>query len=309
LRHKYFDTVVHGFLSALHAAASRYDTVLFCNGINALACRFVGLFFSGTAVVINVDGLERNRKKWNALGRAAYAISERLSCVLADVVLTDAREIQRYYLGRYQVDAAFIPYGSDLPRPESTSVLDRLGLLPGKYLLYVSRFEPENNPEAVLSGFRQVPGDMKLVLVGSAPYSDGLIARLREMAEADPRVLMPGAIYGDGYQQLLSNAAVYIHATEVGGTHPALVEAMGYARPIVLHETPENREVAGETVLYFKASQPETLAEALSFLSENDGERRRLGDAAYRRAQRDYRWDGVTTSYEELFSQAVSSLK
>ena len=38
---------------------------------------------------------------------------------------------------------------------------------------------------------------------------------------------MPGAIYGDGYHELGSHCFAYIHATEVGGTHPALIEAMG----------------------------------------------------------------------------------
>ena len=38
---------------------------------------------------------------------------------------------------------------------------------------------------------------------------------------------MPGAIYGPGYHELQSHCFAYIHATEVGGTHPALIEAMG----------------------------------------------------------------------------------
>ncbi|MCC6129335.1 MAG: DUF1972 domain-containing protein [Acidobacteria bacterium] len=307
-RHKYLDTVVHGFLSALHAAARPYDAILFCNGINALACRLTRVLYSGSRVVINVDGLEKNRRKWNALGRIAYSVSERLSCVLPDVVLTDARAIHRYYRDRYGIDSVFIPYGSDLPRPDHTGVLSSLGLVPGRYVLYVSRFEPENNPDGVLIGYRQVPGETPLALIGSAPYSHGFISRLRELAAEDPRVRMPGALYGEAYQQLLANAMVYVHATEVGGTHPALVEAMGYGRPILLHETPENREVAGDTVLYYDAHRPETLARALSRLLGSEDERRRLGEAAFLKARRDYLWDDVTTSYEELFSRAVSDV-
>ena len=302
LRHKYLDTVVHGVTSGLHAAAQGYDAVLVCNGANALACRLPRLLGSGTRVLLNVDGLERNRRKWNRLGKAVYALSERLSCVLPDVVVTDAEEIRRYYQGRYGKASAFIPYGSDLPAPADFSILGRLGLEPGGYVLYVSRFEPENNPDAVVRAFRDVPGEARLVLVGSAPYAEGLIARLRAEAARDPRVLLPGAIYGEGYRALLASAAAYVHATEVGGTHPALVEAMGFGRPVLVHDTPENREVAGDAALWWDAHRPASLAPLLSALLGDAARREALGEAARRRAEARYRWDDVADAYEALLA-------
>lgn len=300
VRHKYLDTVVHTFVSGLHAASRGYDAVLVCNGINALTCRLPRLFGAGTRVVLNVDGLERNRRKWNLVGRLAYALSERLSCVLPDAVVTDARRIQRYYEERYGKASAFIPYGSDLPAPRARATLDRLGLDPGRYVLYVSRFEPENNPDAVLRGFKAVPGPTRLALVGSAPYADGLIARVQAEAALDPRVVLPGAVYGEGYRELLANAAAYVHATEVGGTHPALIEAMGFGRPLLVHDTPENREVAGETALYWDARRPETLTRALQVLLARPALAERLGAAARGRSLRLYRWEDVTDAYEAL---------
>ncbi len=300
LRHKYLDTVVHGVTSGLHAATEAYDAVLVCNGANALACRLPRLLGSGTRILLNVDGLERNRRKWNRLGKLVYALSERLSCVLPDVVVTDAEEIRRYYRTRYGKESAFVPYGSDLPAPRDLSVLGRLGLEPERYVLYVSRFEPENNPDAVVRAWRSVPGDARLVLVGSAPYAEGFIARLREEAAGDPRVILPGAIYGEGYRALLANAAAYVHATEVGGTHPALVEAMGYGRPVLVHDTPENREVAGSAALFWDAREPATLARQLSALLPDAPRREALGAAARRRAAARYRWDDVAAAYEAL---------
>ena len=300
VRHKYLETVVHGVTSGLHAATQAYDAVLVCNGANALACRLPRLLGSGTRVLLNVDGLERNRRKWNRAGQAVYALSERLSCVLPDVVVTDARAIRRYYLSRYGRESAYVPYGSDLPAPADRSVLGRLGLAPGRYVLYVSRFEPENNPDAVVRAFRGVPGDHRLVLVGSAPYARAFIALVREEAAKDPRVLLPGAIYAEGYRALLSNAAAYVHATEVGGTHPALVEAMGFGRPVLVHATPENREVAGDAALWWDARDPGSLARILAALLPDAARRAALGAAARARANALYRWDDVTTAYEAL---------
>ncbi|HBR56647.1 MAG TPA: glycosyl transferase family 1, partial [Blastocatellia bacterium] len=99
IRHKYLDTVVHMFLSAIDAAPKRFDAVLVCNAANAPFLPLITIF--GTPAAINVDGLERKRKKWNWLGRLYYAIGERASVSFATELITDARVIQDYYLTRY----------------------------------------------------------------------------------------------------------------------------------------------------------------------------------------------------------------
>jgi glycosyltransferase involved in cell wall biosynthesis len=302
VKRKYFETVVHTALSGLHAAAEGYDAVLVCNGVNALTCRLSRLLGAETRVVLNVDGLERNRRKWNAAGRLAYEVSERLSCVLPDVLVTDARAIRDYYREAYAQESLFIPYGSDLAEPSGTGTLERLGLSPGGYVLYVSRFEPENNADAVVRAYRGVPGATPLVLLGSAPYADAFVAAVKAEAAGDSRVLLPGAIYGEGYRELLANAAVYVHATEIGGTHPALLEAMGFGRPLVVHDTAENRETAGNAALYVNAARPETLSRAIAALLADPELRRHSGDAARRRAREHYRWDAVTDAYELALS-------
>ncbi len=304
IRRKYLDTVVHTALSGLHAAARGYDAVLVCNGVNALTCRFARLLGAPTRVVLNVDGLERNRRKWNALGRLVYAASERLSCALPDVLVTDARAIQAYYRDTYGQDSLCIPYGSDLPQPAGTAALDRLGLTPGGYVLYVSRFEPENNADAVVRAYRDVRGETPLVLLGGAPYADAYVASVKAEAARDPRVVLPGPVYGEGYRELLANAALYVHATEVGGTHPALLEAMGFGRPLVVHDTAENRETAGRAALYADAARPETLTRGIETLLADPVRRRVLGEAARRRALDLYRWDSVTDAYERALSGA-----
>lgn len=302
VNHKYLETVVHGLLSGLHAASEGYDALLFCNAINALACRLPKLLGASTRVLLNVDGLERKRRKWNAAGKLAYSLSERLSCVLADVVVTDAHAIRRYYEGRYRIRAAFAAYGSDLAAPTDPSPLAGLGLTPGGYVLYVSRFEPENNPDAVVRAYRDVPGSLPLVLLGSAPYASELIGRLRAEAALDPRVVLPGALYGDAYRTLLASARAYVHATEVGGTHPALVEAMGFGRPVLVHDTEENREAAGDAALYFRVEEPATLTGLLARTLGDDALLADLGRRARARAESLYLWEEVTTVYEGLLA-------
>jgi glycosyltransferase involved in cell wall biosynthesis len=294
---KYLDTVAHGFLSGFDAALERYDAVLVCNAINA-ASAFLPRLSGSTRVVLNVDGLERNRRKWNTLGKLAYRLSERLSTIVPDAVVSDARVIEAYYRQRYGFPSVFIPYGGDLPEPAGMEALDRLGLSPDRYALYVSRLEPENNADAVVRAYRDVPGDVPLVVVGDAPYARDYIAALR--SQADPRVLFPGAIYGEGYRQLLARAAVYIQATEVGGTHPALVEALGFGRVICYNASPENEEVAGGAALPFDVRRRETLAGLLAGVLDDPAAYSVWKDRARARVRERYLWDDVAARYEAV---------
>ncbi len=294
---KYLDTVVHGALSGVDAAFERFDAVLVCNAINAASC-FLPRLSGRTRVVLNVDGLERHRRKWSAAGKLAYRVSEWLSTVIPDAIVSDARVIQEYYRTRYGLESVFIPYGGDLPQPAGRATLDRLGLEPERYVLYVSRLEPENNALEVVTAYRDVPGRVPLVVVGDAPYAAGYIARLR--AAADPRVLFPGAIYGEGYRELLSSAAAYVQATEVGGTHPALVEAMGYGRVVCYNATPENEEVAGGAALPFDAREPASLTRLLRGILDDPAGHSVWKERARERTREKYRWDDVVDRYEAV---------
>lgn len=297
LRWKYTDTVVHTFLSVLHAAFRRYDAVLICNAANSLFAWIPRIF--GAVVVINVDGLERLRRKWNRLGRAYYLLSEYLATRLPHAMVTDARVIERYYRERYGAASTFIPYGAASDRPESRDTLDGLGLAPGSYFLYVSRFEPENNLHRVVAAFAKVRTDRKLVAVGDAPYARDYILTVRRAADA--RVCFPGAIYGKGYRELMAHAFCYIHATEVGGTHPALVEAMALGNIIIANRTPENEEVLGDAGILYRKNDVGDLARCLQEVADRPERYEPLRRAAAERARAHYSWDDVVDRYEELF--------
>jgi len=298
LRHKYLDTVVHTGVSTLHALTRRFDAVLMCNAANALFCGPLRL--AGTRVVLNVDGIERRRRKWNALGRGWYRASERLATWLPDEIVTDARVIEVYYRDRYDAASTFIPYGCDVGRTAGRATLDRLGLIEDRYFLYVSRLEPENNALAVIEAFERTDVPTRLVIVGDAPYARDYIARLRE--RAGPRVVFPGAVYGEGYRELQCHALAYVHATEVGGTHPALVEAMGFGNCAIVNDVPENRETAGDDALFFRASAPDTLSAVLERVASDAALVAEYRGRASARARARFSWDAVTDAYERVLS-------
>jgi glycosyltransferase involved in cell wall biosynthesis len=301
IRHKYLDTITHSLLSILHSLHRPFDAVLVCNAANAAFCWLPRLLHR--PVVLNVDGLERKRKKWNALARGHYRISEWLAGRAASAVVTDAVTIQDYFRQRYGRETVMIPYGGDMPRRPPGDILARLGVAPNEYYLYVSRLEPENNAHRVVAAFERLRSPRPLLVVGDAPYNRRYIENLR--STRDPRIRFPGAIYGDGYRELVSNAFCYIHATEVGGTHPALVENMAAGNLILCLDTPENREVLGDAGLFFPAEPPEEAAARLQEIEDHSERHAGLRTAAAERARQRYSWDRVTDDYLALFSRLL----
>jgi glycosyltransferase involved in cell wall biosynthesis len=223
-------------------------------------------------------------------------MSERLATWMPNAVVTDAHSIAAYYLEKYGRSSQMIPYGAEIGDVETADVLERIGLERRRYFLYVSRMEPENNALLVREAFEQLRTPFKLALIGDAPYAAEYIGRVR--ATSDPRVSIPGAIYGDGYRELGSHCFAYIHATEVGGTHPALIEAMGRGALTLYLDTAENAEVAAGAGLPF---QRDTLTQVMQrVLDMPETERESLRTLARERVRTRYSWDAVTDAYEKL---------
>ena len=298
---KYAETPVHAITSNIHAMFQSYDVALVCNAANSPFAWMLRI--RGIPVVINVDGIERKRSKWSLAGRLWYRLGEICSVLFASKIVADADVISEYYKERFKVNPAVIAYGHREVSRAPGAALKKFGLTEQKYILYVSRFEPENHPLEVVKAYRDVKTDLPLVMVGDAPYAKEYIELVKQTA--DPRVIFTGYQFGEVYEELLSNCAVYIQATEVGGTHPALVEAMGYGRCIIANDVPEHREVLDGSGVLYEKNNDASLAEKLNKILQSTSERESFAKKAKARAVHTYSWNNVTDAYENLLSSIV----
>ena len=298
IRHKYFDTVVHAFLSALYAVPNRFDAALICNAANAPFAPILRL--TGTPVALNVDGLEHKRKKWNWIARRYYLMAERLATILPNETITDARVIQDYYQARYAADSTMIAYGAEVERRPDPAVR-RWRVEPNRYVLYVSRLEPENNAHLVIEAFKRVRTAHKLLIVGDAPYAREYINDLKARAGRDKRIIFTGFVFGRDYRALRQNAYCYIHATEVGGTHPALLEAMGFGNCVLTLAAPENIEAVGDAGIPY--TDEKDLAEKLQRVLRDGSLVHSYRNRAQARVKGIYDWDYIVDQYEDLFAK------
>jgi len=295
---KFVETLSNALLALLDAVWRPFDVLLVFNSANSPLLLIPKLF--GKKVVLHADGLEWMRGKWGPVGKRYYRWAERVATKLAGEMIADSKAIQRYYEGRYGKAAHYISYGAELRTGKDPSILGRHGLEAGGYFLQITRFEPENNSLLLVKAFAKLDSNKKLVLVGGAKYPTAYSDEI--YAVKDPRVKFLGFIYDRKIlDELLGHCHAYVHGNEVGGTNPALLEAMAAGCFILARAVPFNREVLGEAGLYFKKDEKD-LAERLRWTLDHAVELPAFRQAAREEIKARYDWEQVVVDYEKLFA-------
>jgi len=304
ITNKYLDTLVHSFISSLHALSQRYNIALYFIAGNSPVTWIPRLV--GTRTLLNVDGLDWKREKWPPLAKKYIQFSEYLATKLPNIYLTDSYVVQSYYDTRYQSKPPYIPYGSEVEIISPGETLVNFNLEPRRYVLFVGRLVPENCAHHLVEAFHSLDTDLKCVIVGDAPYAEGYQAELRRLAGGDPRIVFTGYVFGKGYNELGSNATIFVESSGVGGTHPALVEAMAFGNCVVVNNTPENLETIGNAGLSYEGEkEAASLQEKLQYLLLNPQLVDDFRKKAKARALSCYSWEAVTDAYENLFKSLL----
>ncbi|MGI8824477.1 MAG: DUF1972 domain-containing protein [Chloroflexota bacterium] len=298
---KHLDTITHTSMSIGHALTQRYDVVVMCiSGNSPLA---IVPRMAGAKVVLNVDGSDWRRRKWGSLARAYIRASEWVATRAPNVTVTDSEVMQRYYLDRLGAVTECIAYGAELPEPTRSGKLQELGLRSRGYFLLVGRLVPENCAHHLVQAYERLLPPLRCVIVGDAPYAESYI---KELKRAGRHVDFPGYVFGDGYRELMHNAYATVLCSEVGGTHPVLVEAMSAGNCVVVNDTPANLEVVGDAGMPYSGTRgADGLYDVLRSLVEQPNIVDEYRWRACARASQCYSWEAVTDRYEDLFRRLL----
>lgn len=298
---KSLSTLSTGLVSSLHALGAKPDAALVLNVANGFW--LPTLKARGIKTIVNVDGMEWERQKWGNTAKKVFLAGAKFTARYADEIVCDSTEIQRRWTNEFDRTGIFIPYGGDAPRVHAG-----IGDLPAnKYALMVARFVPENTVGEFVTAAEKISRTNDVVIVGSSGYGGELESRIKTLSESSRRVHWLGHISDDDKLfSLWSNAGAYFHGHSVGGTNPALVQAMACGAPIVARDTVYNREVIGTAGLFCEPT-PSEIANAVLALLDDPDRQKQLGTAAAIRAASDYSWDEICRKYEATIHDVVSS--
>ena len=265
---------------------------------------------AGGRVFQNPDGHENWRRKWSALIRAYWKISEKYSVKYADMVVCDSRKIEEYIKEEYYAFApatVFIPYGSDVTPAtlndddkKYTDWLVSHNLVDRKYVISVGRFVQENNYDIMIREFMRSKINMDYAIITTDNEKYATEIQEKYNYKADSRIKFVGTVYDpELLAKIRERAVAYIHGHEVGGTNPSLLESMGKTKVNLLYDVDFNREVAEDAAMYWTKEEG-SLKGILDRIESVDAEK--LGKKAKERMKEGYSWTAVADAYEEVFS-------
>ncbi|SFM94139.1 glycosyltransferase [Thermodesulforhabdus norvegica] len=310
IKSKHLDTISHTFISTLHALKEKFDIYYFCIAGNSPVALMAKIL--GGVVVLNVDGSDADREKWETGAKAYIRFAERISGKSAHAVIADSHAVKRLYREHYKTPTVYIPYGANPWHRDrekgNTEVLKRFGLEHDGYILFVSRMTPENKADLLVKAFKKARTNLKLVLVGDAPYADDYRRYLDDLCAKDPRIVRTGYLWKDDYRQISSHCRFFVLPSTINGTRPVLLDQMAFANCVVVANNPAQQEVVRDCGVYFdKDLAEDSLAEKIELLTHDSNLVMACRDKAFRRASRVYSWDRITKTYEALFRKLTRS--
>jgi glycosyltransferase involved in cell wall biosynthesis len=308
IRSKNLSTICHAFLSTLHVMFRKVDVVHYFTTGATLFAPLPRLM--GKKVVCSVDGTDWQRAKWGRWARRYLRFSERLAVRFCHGLISDSKDVMNYYRQAYGASSSCIAYGIREPQPPAAGVpvdstLERFGLQKRDYVLFVGRLVPENNVHQLIQAFEKTKTDKKLVIVGDDPWEQAYVRSLK--SSSDARIVFTGGVYGAGYAELQQGAYLFVLPDEVGGTHPALVEAMGFGNCVLVNDTPSNLEVIADAGFSYRGKDGAAeLQIRLQSLLDAPDLVEDYGRKARQRAREHYRWEDVVVQHVLLYQQIMA---
>jgi glycosyltransferase involved in cell wall biosynthesis len=289
-------SIIYDFISIIHALFVA-DTLVILGVSGGLLLPLVRLF-TRKKIIVNIDGLEWRRAKWNKFAKKFLRFSERVAVRWSHADITDNEAIKRYTSIHYQTLSQLIEYGADhAKKVEITEAYSKkYSFIHQPYAFKVARIEPENNIHVVLETFASL--SQKLVIVGNWEASE-YGKKLKDTYKKCQNIYIIDPIYNQTELDVLrSNCLLYVHGHSAGGTNPSLVEAMYLALPVLAFDCAYNRATTEGKALYFKDSRELAQLIKTNSISEIMEMKSAMREIALER----YTWHKIATKYKQLIN-------
>jgi glycosyltransferase involved in cell wall biosynthesis len=298
------EALIHSFIGVIYAAFVRPD-ILHIQAIGpAIVTPLARLL--GLRVVVTHHGPDYDREKWGRFARWVLRLGERAGMLFANERIVISNVIQSAVQSKYGRKSTLIPNGVIVPElPASTTALERFSLVPGRYILNVSRFVPEKRHEDLIAAFTQVdlPG-WKLALVGSTEKPGPYVRHLMALAKGRDDIVFTGFQTGVALQELYTHAGVFVLPSSHEGLPIALLEALSFGLPVLASDIPANLEIGLGQERYFPLGDVAELAGQLR-RSTSEGFEGHKREAQRAWVRDHYDWDVIAESTRTVYQRVI----
>jgi glycosyltransferase involved in cell wall biosynthesis len=309
---KHLDAIIHTFTATVHALLFQKPDIIHYHGVGPSLLSWIPRIFSPkTKIVVTMHCLDRYHQKWGFLARVMLRKGEWAGTTFAHKAIAVSKTIQNYFLNEYQTQTVYIPNGVRQAQPQNYSLIDQWGLTQEKYVLMVSRLVKHKGAHYLLEAWqiarqqnRALLKDYKLVIVGDGVFTDEYISSLRRIARGDNSIVFTGWQKGQELEELYANATMLVHPSENEGLPITVLQAMSYAKSVLVSDISEHKEVIRDKYFWFDNTNVYSLAEKISELVANPELLKEKGKANQILAQTSYNWNDITKQTINLYTSA-----
>lgn len=295
-----FDTLLHSLKATCNIIfRNTADVVHIHSGANSIWAIF--LRCAGKRVYVSQFAMDWKRDKWPWYGKLYYRVSNYLTAFFPNAVVFDNVFTKEYFERKFRKKFYFVPYGSEVKEPpQDEAILQKLGVTPGNYFLFVGRFIPDKGVHLLVKAFESIRTDMKLVLVGGSPNPGSYEHEIHKTN--DERVIFAGYVYGDDTNILMKNAYVYVQPSLIEGLSPVILTVMGLGTPLICSDIVENKFITGDNAVHFRSGDTGSLAEKIDYSLNHPDHMNVMAENGRTDILSRFNWDAVAEKYLELFN-------
>jgi glycosyltransferase involved in cell wall biosynthesis len=264
---KHLDTFSHTFLCTCDALLGDYDAIIY-QAIGPSSLSVIPRLFSKSLVISIIHSLDWKRKKWGHLARILLRIAECFSIYSPKRVFVISDTLRQYFASRYRRKTTVLTPGIEIDQQIDIHLIEKLGLIPHEYILFLNRIVPEKGCHYFLEALAKIKTDKKVVIAGDNTQEPRYFERLKQRFSND-QILFLGYVEKKVKCALYANAFLYVLPSEIEGLPQTLLEAAAYGCPVLASDIPENLKVLGENGFYFRRGDAEDLANKLEYLLKN----------------------------------------
>ncbi len=311
---KYFDAITHSFSSSINSLFKSFDIIHYQAMGPALLSWIPKVFRK--KVVVTIHRFDYDSAKWGYFSGKILKLSERFALSVPDKTIVVARYQEEIYKNR-GYNPVYVPNGVNIPDFRKAKIIKGEYGLQGKdYILYIGRLVPEKRCDWLINAFKKLDSNgensLRLVIAGGSSSTDEYVNNLKNMSKDNNKIIFTGYVTGRKKEELYSNALLFVLPSYLEGLPISVLEASSYGLPCLVSDIIPHKEVITDGVngFFFGSSGYGDLEDKLKktlLLPQNKLER--VGKAAKENVRRNYDWDHVADSTENIYFKVLKGVK
>ncbi|KAA0205646.1 glycosyltransferase [Candidatus Uhrbacteria bacterium] len=307
IRTKNLDTITHVAAATWHALFRPADIIHYHGVGPSTLALLPRLFKRKTKIVATFHSRDWFDTKWSPVAKWYLRFGEIAALYFPHRTIVISHVLQKFCKNAFGRETVYIPNGADVPGPQGSEEVKKLGLEPGKYLLGVGRLVPNKAYDVLIEAYREVKSDFPLVIAGDAFHSGAHLMRLKYLASQDSRVRLIGFQTGDALRQLFAHCYAFVHPSRAEGLSTSIIEAMAAGKLVIMSDIRENLELIDHSGLAFKTDDRDALREVMELVLRDPVMVKERGERARAIVQQEYSWDRVVDRLESLYKDLIRS--